>query len=385
MKHLFFLALTLGLCVHLHAQVASTYVFSQDTAPLSFINAGSLIISGTVDDVTFSLNNIGFTFNYNNVSYTQFAVSSNGYITLGNSNPVSAYFPISGLSTGNIISALGSDLKLGYTFTASTTSGSDQMVCDSLPPGIYVGCGISATNLPAGTTVSAINGDTLILSQNAMTTTNSFSYTCLGEIRTETVGMSPNRQCVIQWRNVGRFANNGFADCFNFQLILHETSNTIEMAFDVLSASANIHTYQVGLRGVLNTDFNSRTSTTSWQQSTASTSNNGSLTMTSSIKPISGLRFIWVNTAVGVEENTRALLFSVYPNPAGEVVFVQMPAVNENGFVEIFDISGRLCLTQQIVPGTTLLSLNIETLPAGTYIMRVTTTSGNGSQRLIIQ
>ncbi|MCA6364178.1 MAG: T9SS type A sorting domain-containing protein [Bacteroidetes bacterium] len=385
MKHIYFLALTLGLSVHVHAQVASTYVFSQDTAPFSFINAGSLIIAGTADDATFSLNNIGFTFNYNNVNYTQFAVSSNGYITMGNSNPPSAYFPISGLSTGNIISALGSDLRLGFTFTASTTSGSDQMVCTQLPPGIYVGCIISATNLPAGTTVTAINGNTLILSQNALSTTTAFTYTCLGEIRVETVGIAPNRQCVIQWRNVGRFANNGFIDCFNFQIILHETSNTVEMAYDVLSASANAYTYQVGLRGILNSDFNSRTSTTSWQQSTASISNNGSLTMTSSIKPISGLRFIWVNTAVGVAENEQSFSFNVFPNPANDAVFVQMPATDENGLVEIMDVSGRVCMSWSAGRGTSLLSMNIETLPAGAYVIRVTTTAGRGSQRLMIQ
>lgn len=337
----------------------------------------------TADDASFTANNIGFTFNYNGLNYTQFAVNVNGYVTFS-SFVSSSYTPISSASTSILISALGNDLQLGYTFRASITSGSNQLTSDSLLPGMYVGATITGPGIPAGTQVTGISGNVLTLSQNATSTSTSAWFTCLGEIRTETIGNAPNRKCVIQWRNTGRFASQNNQYCFNFQIILHETSNNVEIAYDILAMSLSNSLFQVGLRGMPTNDFNSRTTTTNWQQTTASVQNTNTCTMTSTIKPISGLRFIWVNTAVGVEENIQSIPFSLYPNPASDAVFVQTPAVIENGIIEIFDLGGRVCLTQQISPGTTLLSMNIETLPTGTYHIRISTATGQGTQRLTV-
>jgi Secretion system C-terminal sorting domain len=369
----------------LQAQVATNYLFSQDTVTYTPITGGTVITSGTFDDNTYPANNIGFTFNYNGILYTQFGVSINGFITLGGTTVQSNYGPISAPQNGNLISVLGADLQLGYRFTGNITANSNQVICTNVPTGLYVGAPITGNSILTGTTVTAISGTTVTISQNAVATLSNITLTSIGEIRTETVGTAPNRQCIIQWKSAGRYFGMGNGDCFNFQIVLHETTNTIETIYDVVTVMNTAGSFQVGLRGILNTDFNSRLTNINWQQTIASASATGTCTMSSSIKPISGLRFIWVNTAVGVEENTHGLLFSVYPNPANNLVFVQMPAINENGIIEIFDISGRISMSWPISNGTSILSLNIEALPAGTYFMRVSSATGNGTQRIIVQ
>jgi hypothetical protein len=369
----------------LHAQVATNYLFSQDTVTYTPITGGTVITSGTFDDNTYPANNIGFTFSYNGILYTQFGVSINGFITLGGTTVQSNYGPISASQNGNLISVLGADLQLGYRFTGSITASSNQVICTNVPTGLYVGAPITGNSILTGTTVTAISGTTVTISQNAVATLSNITLTSIGEIRSETVGTAPNRQCIIQWKSAGRYFGMGNGDCFNFQIVLHETTNTIETIYDVVTVMNTAGSFQVGLRGTLNTDFNSRSTNINWQQTIASAAATGNCTMSSSIFPITGLKFIWQDQTVGIAETESQFQVLVFPNPCQNFVTIQLPDVSAETGIELFDVKGCKVLEQQW-PATVAAQqvLDLQKTEPGIYILRITSGALVATQRLII-
>lgn len=89
-----------------------------------------------------------------------------------------------------------------------------------------------ATPLTGGGAVSALGMDLISSTDNVVYTT---------------LGTSPNRRFVVQWTNAVRKAATG---SFNFQIILNETTNTIQLAYGVCApdGAAAVNT-QVGIRG----------------------------------------------------------------------------------------------------------------------------------------
>ncbi len=179
-----------------------------------------------VDDNNYTAQPIGFTFTYDGVDYTTLGVNSNGFIWLGATAPATnTYTPISGTEAAGsrIISALGGDLQ-----------------------------GLAS-----------------------------------GEIRRQTIGTAPNRECVIQWSNFRHFGATG--DNYNFQIRLREADGRIEIHYGGFAKNTTNRNYQVGLRGTANTDFNNRTTTTNWSASTAGTVNSATMSLTTTVLPTSGL------------------------------------------------------------------------------------------------
>ena len=74
------------------------------------------IISGTVhgtpsnDDTSFNAIELGFTFNYDGVDYTQVSIQSNGFIAMG-PTVSSSYTPLSTGSSNNVVAVLGRDIE----------------------------------------------------------------------------------------------------------------------------------------------------------------------------------------------------------------------------------------------------------------------------------
>jgi subtilisin-like proprotein convertase family protein len=223
------LALMLILPFVVRAQV-NLYTFSQLSGVYTPITGGTTLGSATNDDTSFPNNPIGFTFNYNNAAYTSFSVNSNGFIALG-TTVNSSYTAISTGSTNNIIAGLNFDLQ-GKTTT--------------------------------------------------------------GNLRYETIGTAPNRILVVQWTSYAAWSSTtNAADEFNFQIRLYETTDVVEVMYGTFAKNATNRTAQVGLRGNANTDFNNRTSTTSWAATTAGPFNNSTVSLTTTVTPASGLTFRW--------------------------------------------------------------------------------------------
>jgi hypothetical protein len=64
---------------------------------------------------------------------------------------------------------------------------------------------------------------------------------------------------------------------------------------------------------------------------------------------------------------------TVYPNPANDVLIVQVttPLVT-SATVELVDLNGRLIQRSQINQGSTMCFLDVQTVYAGAYVVRIT-------------
>jgi hypothetical protein len=319
---IFFLILT---SFFVKSQVSS-YTFGTSTGTYTPIVGGSnydnftnwtnSIFNGTTgffDDVSSSaLESIGFNFVYNGTTYTQFAVNTNGFITLGGL-PTNSYLPLSTGTSNNVISAMGADLIGRGSFLANRTSGSAVITITggdiSL---ISVGDKVSGTGIPAGATVLSKTATTVTISANATSGGTGFHFRFSRSgfgIRFQTIGTSPNRTLVVQWTGWQRYTTSGaFGELYNFQIRLNETTNTINIVYNIQGpTSTTARTFEVGLRGSLNTDFNNRTTTTNWSSTTAGTLNSSTVTLSNTVKPTSGLTYTWTPPIIPVCSGT--------PNP----------------------------------------------------------------------
>jgi hypothetical protein len=115
-------------------------------------------------------------------------------------------------------------------------------------------------------------------------------------------GTSPNQVLVVEWLNYKRYSSgsgtNG--DTLNFQIRLHETTNVVEVVYGTMkfdattSHTGNSNSPQIGLGGKTSADYNSRTTTTNWNSSTAATSNAAGLDVaTGVVYPATGLSMQW--------------------------------------------------------------------------------------------
>lgn len=211
------------------AQV-SNYIFNQSSGTYSEISGGTVHGTTTNDDNRFEAINIGFTFKFNNVDYTQLSINTNGFIQMGATVFQTSNYAVSSSSTPNAIAVLSRDLK-------GKTTGSELM--------------------------SILEGS------------------------------APNRIFTIQWKNY-KFYGAADADCnLNFKIRLHETSNKIELIYGSFVQSSTEKACEVGIKGSANTDFNNRSTTNNWNATVAGTSNSATCTVNSTVKPSSGLTFSW--------------------------------------------------------------------------------------------
>ncbi len=252
------------------AQV-SAYNFQQSTATYTEITGGTVVATATgtsgaasLDDVVYTLANgtIPFTFTFDNVGYTGFRISTNGFITFGATAPAASgsttgYVPLSATTAySGAVSALGRNLN-AYFFSG----------------------------VPSQT----------------------------GEIRYQTLGASPNRTFVIQYKNFKTFNTSGttFGPVLNFQIRLKETSNAIEFVYNCSGSFAS-STAQVGLRGPSNafpSNINNRSvanGVNTWINSTAGTANTSTCEFSTSLMPPSGLTYQFAPAACPAPQNAAA-------------------------------------------------------------------------------
>jgi hypothetical protein len=71
-------------------------------------------------------------------------------------------------------------------------------------------------------------------------------------------------------------------------------------------------------------------------------------------------------------------VLTVWPNPAKDAVTIALPMDWKNYTVELFDVQGRLLARQQ-----NNAVINIEVLPAGNYVARITAEHGTGYANIV--
>ena len=103
-------------------------------------------------------------------------------------------------------------------------------------------------------------------------------------LRAETIGS----EVIFQWTNMANYAST--AQTVTFQIRLNTSTNVISVVYDMSATTST--TAQVGLRGST-TDFNNRTSTSSWAASAAGAVNTATMTLSGTAFPTTGLNYIW--------------------------------------------------------------------------------------------
>ena len=341
MKNSLFIFFVILTSFFVRSQVSS-YTFGTSTGTYTPIVGGSNYDNFTSwtntnfldDNNSAALETIGFNFVYNGTTYTQFAVNTNGFITLG-ALPTNSYTPLSTGTSNNVISAMGNDLVGRGSFLANRTSGSAVITITggdiSL---ISVGDKVSGTGIPAGATVLSKTATTVTISANATTSGTGFHFrfsrSTFG-IRFQTIGTSPNRTLVVQWTGWQRYTTTGgFGELYNFQIRLNETTNTINTVYNIQGpTSTTATTFQVGLRGTSNTDFNNRTTTTNWSSTTAGTLNSSTITLSNTVKPTSGLIYTWTPPSCTAPSS----LLVTYTSPtSANLSWSASPSLPTNGY-----------------------------------------------------
>lgn len=85
-------------------------------------------------------------------------------------------------------------------------------------------------------------------------------------------------------------------------------------------------------------------------------------------------------TVLGIPAAKR-LSFDMYPNPASENLTIQLPSSSEKATVQFYDYLGRLALTETVFSSND--KINVESLNAGVYILKVISDDKIGSQKFI--
>lgn len=90
-----------------------------------------------------------------------------------------------------------------------------------------------------------------------------------------------------------------------------------------------------------------------------------------------------VTGTVSVNEFAKQNTMVVYPNPAGEVLNVQLPANGQKySTAQVMDLSGRVVMTQGI-NGMSNIQINTDILPAGMYVIQVRGEGGVMNQEFL--
>ena len=313
------LAAALAVAGVAHAQVGTNYVFTQSTGVYVPITGGTLLGTPTgttgaaaLDDVNYAVT-LPFAFQFDGAPYTNIYVNTNGNLTFGATAPATTnYTALSATTAYNgAVAAFGRDLTAGWVFSADRVLGSNQLTNVSANGPMQVGDFLSGTGIPANTTIVAIAGNTITLSANATTTGTLGACAAFGpwaELRTETLGTSPNQVFVVQWQNFKRFGSTLTTAqhmVLNFQIRLHEATGKVEVVYGDCSPGLSTLTTvnQVGLRGPTNAfpaNINNRLNTKGvnddWQNSVPGTANTSGMVF-NNVAPANvianGLTFDW--------------------------------------------------------------------------------------------
>jgi hypothetical protein len=84
-----------------------------------------------------------------------------------------------------------------------------------------------------------------------------------------------------------------------------------------------------------------------------------------------------VSLVTGIAERDAAAI-TVYPNPATDMLVVELPALTGRTEFQLFDATGRLVLERTLT--TTREAIAVATLPTGAYTARI----GTATARVLV-
>ncbi len=290
---------------NIFAQVAG-YTYSDYSGSYNEITGDTIVAFSTstitnpfdLDDVTYGPNSIPFIFKFNGIDYNSFYINSNGFITFGSTPPVAAnYGSIAATEVyDGAVSAFGIDLIGLFGTNADRIAGSPVLSNVVSFAGVVAGRLITGTGIATSTTIISFDqgAGTILLSAGATSTgNNEIIQIAAGSIVRATTGLSGNKVHTIQFKNFRRNTTTGTIDNLNFQIKLYEATGKIEVVYGNVDEGPIPVYGQVGLRGILHSDFNNRTTALNWLATTAGLTNDVQCMISSSIFPPAGLTLVW--------------------------------------------------------------------------------------------
>jgi hypothetical protein len=112
-----------------------------------------------------------------------------------------------------------------------------------------------------------------------------------GAVTYQVSGVAPNRVLTVQFPNYNVYWNST-TNTLDMQVKLYETTNVVQIVYGA-SASLATYTGQVGLGWTANTNYNNRSSATSWTASVAGTAATATMNLAPGITPTNGLTYTW--------------------------------------------------------------------------------------------
>lgn len=246
-------------------------------------------------------------------------------------------------------------LPIGFTFnfnnvdyTTFSVNANGFMVFGSTITSSYTSLSTGASN----NVVAALNGD---LQGNTST----------GELSYLLQGTAPNQTLTIQWKSYRNYAATG--DDYNFQIVLHETTNVIDVVYGTFIQNATARTRQVGLRGEANTIFNSRNSTTDWSTTNPSFLNSNTCALTTAIIPASGLTYSWTPPTCPGSTTTGLTATAITANSA-TISWAQPTNLPANGYEYVVSTSDLVPAGSGTAEATNSLSISSLTSNTTYYV-----------------
>jgi hypothetical protein len=93
----------------------------------------------------------------------------------------------------------------------------------------------------------------------------------------------------------------------------------------------------------------------------------------------------YVATTNVSEQDSPLLTTTVYPNPANDVLIIQITTpLMTSANVELVDLAGRTAQQATIHQGSTMCFMDVQTVYAGAYIVRVTHQNNSVSYPVVI-
>lgn len=276
------------------AQV-SAYTFSQFPGSYSVSASPTAIGMPLQDDDVNSLS-LPFTFTYNGTAFTNVNVATNGNISFSTISGTE-YSPVSDNSTSELISVFGDDLLMATYVIGDLTANSNSITNCSSTIGYSVGDVIFDWNndFSSNPVITAISGNTIVLNQTAINTVSSYDvFNTSAEINESVSGTAPNRVYTIEYKKMSRL---GVPDeVLNFSIRLYETTNRIEFVYGTCIAGQGFVSEEVGLKGANNSDYNSRSVITgfnNWNTSLAATAITDVCDFDNTSFPVTGQIYQW--------------------------------------------------------------------------------------------
>ncbi|MBP9161357.1 MAG: YHYH protein [Flavobacteriales bacterium] len=89
---------------------------------------------------------------------------------------------------------------------------------------------------------------------------------------------------------------------------------------------------------------------------------------------------------VGIAETNGVVMHAtVFPNPTNEFIAIQVTGLNkENLAIDLTDATGRVVKSTTLTKGMTIAYLDVQTLYAGNYFVKISGANGSTSERVII-